>query len=531
MWEKLRKIKFVNIFWSLFYGLIFLVLLNNGFNYLDPDLGWHLKVGQEISLNRQVPSVNHYNYTYTGNWVDHEWLSDLLSYLAFNNWGYEFLVFFFAALITLTFIILNIFVSKKLSDKTLFPFIAIFQLLGIFASLPHFGVRMQGFGVLFLLLLLIIIDLYDRRGEKRYLFFLPLIFLFWANLHASFILGLFICFAWLGIRIGERLLLLAKNRLHFLKLDKVLSADKIKHFFYFTLLSLGATLINPYTYKLYSFLGGYKNRAYLSLIQEWLPQYRFPLHYDQLIYLALGAVVLLFTIYQALKKQNKIELWPFFLTFLFLILSFKSKRHFPLFVIASFLPLISFYGNFFKGLNIKGYQHLLRGLVILCLLLVGLSQALSINFIKQPFTSFCGNYPCQAVEFIKNNNEYQQSNLLNAYDWGGFLIWTMPEKKIFIDGRLPQVKYANKTFIEEYRRFFKEKEDKTNLLNQYNIDLVLIRTKEEPLQLKKWEKVFFQIKSEKLNAKNYLRDYLEASSEWKQVYQDKTASIYERLPL
>ncbi|MDI3496164.1 MAG: hypothetical protein PWQ35_185 [Patescibacteria group bacterium] len=531
MWEKLKKVKFVNIFWVLFYSLIFLVLVNTGFNYLDPDLGWHLKVGQEIAINRQVPTVNLYNYTYTGNWVDHEWLGDLLAYLAFDNWGYEFLVIFFAALITFTFIILNLFIYKSLNKKTIFPFVAIFQLLGIFASLPHFGVRMQEFGVLFLLLLLIIIDLYSRSGKRKYLFFLPLLFLFWANLHASFILGLFICFAWLGIKIGERILLFKKNNLYFLKLDKALPIYQIKHFFYFTLLSLGATLINPYTYKLYSFLGGYKNQAYLSLIQEWLPQYRFPLHYDQLIYLALGTIVLLFVTYRAFKRKDKIELWPFFLTFLFLILSFKSRRHFPLFVVASFLPLISFYSDFFSGLSLKSYRGFLKALTILCLLLVILNQALSINFITQPFSSFCNRYPCAAVDFIKENDEYKQAKLLNVYDWGGFLIWTLPEKKIFIDGRLPQVEYNGKTFIEEYRRFFNKEEDKAYLLNQYGIDLVLLKSSEEPLRLKKWERIFFQIRKEQLNSKNYLRDYLEIAPEWEQVYQDETALIYKRRAL
>ena len=76
MLKVFNKIPFKAVFWIFFYFFIFCLLLRNGFSYLDPDFGWHLQVGKEIALSAQGPSQNIYNYTYTGTWVDHEWLSN-----------------------------------------------------------------------------------------------------------------------------------------------------------------------------------------------------------------------------------------------------------------------------------------------------------------------------------------------------------------------------------------------------------------------------------------------------------------------
>lgn len=527
MLEMLKKIKFVNIFWILFYILIFFVLLKNGFSYLDPDFGWHIKAGEEVFINKAAPSLNHYNYTYTGNWVDHEWFSNLLTYLGYKHFGYLFIVAFFSLVALSIFVFLNILAYKKFSKKSIFPVLVFLQFLGILASSPHFGVRIQEFGVLFLLLLLVILDNYNRTKKNKYLFLMLPLFLVWANFHASFLLGIFLIFSWFGVKLIERIIY-KKWNLYLFNFDKVLSLPALFKFLVFAFLSLIMTLINPYGLKLFSFLGGYSNKAYLYLIQEWLPQYSFPFHYDQLVYLALGATALIFSFYFSLKKKNKIEIWPFFLTFLFLVLSFKSRRHFPLFVIASFLFMTSFYSDFLGEIKIKAYDASLKALTILCFILIIFSQIISINLIKNPFSGFCNAYPCLAIDFVKSDSKYLNGNMLNAYDWGGFLIWAFPEKKLFIDGRLPQVEFAGHSFIEEYRRFFLKNENQKDLLNQYEINLVLIRNKDYFVSPKKLEKLFFQIEEKNLNKKNYLREYLNNSSDWELVYSDDVSSVYYR---
>lgn len=524
MWQTItktiNKLKFVHVFWTVFYLLFLVILINNGASYLDPDFGWHLKVGQEIATSGQVPHANLYNYTYTGNWVDHEWLSNLVLYKTYSFAGYNTILFIFAALIILTLILLNFFVYKK--NKSDFGLIAALQAIGILASTPHLGVRMQESALIFILLLLLIINYYQKSKNWKILISLPIIFFLWASLHASFLIGFFILFSWIGIKLLENVSPIKKVK--FLDLSELL---KLKTIYYFIIASIGsliATCLTPYGLNLYSFLVGYKNKAYLSLIVEWLPQSALPLNLLQLIYLALGSIAIFFYTYERLKNKEKINIWKIFLPIIFLILSFKSKRHFPLFFIASFELMTDIFTAYFKDIKLP-YTKYLKWLLVFCLILVLFLKSLQLKNISNPFESFCNNYPCRAVNFLNNNPQYKDNNIFNEYVWGGFLIWAMPDKKIFIDGRLPQVAFSKWTFVEEYHNFISNENDIPDKLKEYNIRLVLIKTKEEHYIAKWWEKLFVPIKTNS-NSGNKLAEYLNKTTSWKIIYQDEVAKIY-----
>lgn len=524
MLKIIKKINFLHLFWTLFYALIFLILLNGGFSYLDPDLGWHLKVGEGMSESRLVPEANIYNYTYTGNWVDHEWLSNFLLYQVYDKWGYEAVVAIFALVITLVFIGLNLFVRRFYGKKPNPYILALLQLFAVLASLPHFGVRIQELSLLFLFLQLVILELYSRSKKTSYLIlFIPLFYL-WANLHASFVLGLGILFLYLLIKITERLFSGRKISELLLKTPTLKNKD-IAYFIIFSLLSLASTMGTPYGLKLYGFLSGYRNSSYLFMIQEWLPQYFYPFHYDQLAYLALGGSALVAVTMLAFKREEKVNLWHYVLSVLFLLLSFKSRRHFPLFTVASFYFVSSFFFNFFKPIKRIAYGSYLKALLLICLFLVIVSKALYLERVKDPFTSFCDSYPCQALDYLQNNPEYLRGNIYNNYDWGGYLIWTMPNKKLFIDGRLPQVEINGTTFIEEYWSFYIEDGVADKKFNVYDVETVLLKKSKEKPKPKNWEKFIFGLRGQRVG-KNYLKSYLSESESWDMVFEDEISQIY-----
>ena len=102
----MKNNKFSIIIQILFYILVFSFLLNHSFKYLDPDLGWHLKVGQQILEEKAVPGSELYDYTLENKtWVDHEWLLNVFSYWVYDKFGYISLNIFFALLITIILII------------------------------------------------------------------------------------------------------------------------------------------------------------------------------------------------------------------------------------------------------------------------------------------------------------------------------------------------------------------------------------------------------------------------------------------
>lgn len=524
-----KKINFILIFWILFYFFVFGLLLRNSFSYLDPDLGWHLKVGEEITQSGSVPHANLYNYTYTENWVDHEWLVNLISFEVFDAFGYFGLSIFFALIILVTLVLLNLY-SRRYFPKCPELLMMVIQLSGLIACLPHFGVRMQEFSFLFLLLELWIITEFNRTGKWRYLLFLLPLFYLWSNMHGSFLLGLAILIIWPVIKFFEKYLDTTRFKKLFL-VTRIMEPFERKQYFLIVLSVMLITFLTPYGFELYSFLGAYSNTFYLNIIQEWLPQFSFPYEYSQLLYLVMLVMIFMADLYLVfIKKSRRVNLWNIVIVFVFIFLSFQSRRNFPLLFIVSFLYVIENMYEFFdlKEFKKRHIREELKYFILLCLLCSSLWQLYSFKIVSDPFVSYCNKYPCGAVNFFQLHPEFRDLNILNEYNWGGYLIWQYPEKKLFIDGRLPQAEFAGHTYLEEYLEFYKRDADFAKKLNEYQIALVLIKTKDDKIIAKKWEKILFWINDEDLVIPNNLRAYLNGSGEWQLIYKDELASVYKK---
>ncbi len=525
MVKLLKKIRFVQVFWFFFFLFLFFLILRNSLNYLDPDLGWHLKVGQEISQTLAVPHANHYNYTFTGNWVDHEWLADFLMYEIYSRAGYLALNVIFSLLSLLTLIILAVFARRAWPGKSPAGALALFLFLGTLASLPHWGVRVQVVAPLFLLLVLIIIHSYNRTGRVRRLLWLWPLFFFWASLHASFLFGLFILFAWAGVKVVEKL---GQKWRPATKLDfrRILPSRKIVVFLLFALAAAGITMLTPYKFELYSFLSTYGQTFFMAHIQEWQSQITFPLFYWQLLYLVLAVAALSAYFYYGLKKKYfSLDLWKIFLLFLLFLMAFKSRRNFPLLFVSSLGFLTAVFASLFTwpaGPRLLsgrrfGDRFWLGFCLVVCLFLAVAGEAVKTNVFSDPFLFFGADYPRDAVDFLKIRGEYASAKLFNEYRWGGYLIWTDSERKLFIDGRLPQVGFAGHSFLEEYLEFFDSEAMAEEKLSQYDIKLVLLTAIDKPPEIKPWGK-----------KANYLRSYLDNSQAWALIFKDKTSVIYAR---
>ena len=529
--------RFYPVLWGLFYFFIFALLLRGSFSYLDPDFGWHLKVGEEIAQTWSVPNVNHYNYTFTGSWVDHEWLSNLAAYEIYSHFGYIALSVLFALLIVVVLIILNIWARRAYPESS--PFLIIFlQLLGVVAASPHFGVRMQESGLLFLVLILLVIFFYNKsRNWRLLLILLPLMYL-WACLHASFLIGFAILFFLVGVKIFEKIIFPYFKR-DWLDYSNIWKWREIAVFCAAVFGAVAVTLVTPYRLKLYSFLAGYKDNFYQAHIQEWLPQFYYPFNYGQLLYLALAAAAVFFYIYysQGKKRYWRLDIGTLGLAVVFIFLSFKSHRHFPLMFVVTFIFLVSTFSSLFKIPRQAGdlrqsswlNNYWLRGYILFCLFLIAGLQLAATNFTAVPFSSFRSEYPVGAVNFLRERPEYDSINIFNSYNWGGFLIWALPRRQLFIDGRLPQISYQGQTFLEEYFDFFQKGAGIPKKLEDYKIGLVLLPVKDEEVYAKRWEQILFGISNKNLLSHNYLRDYLNDSKDWQPIYYDRTAIIYSRV--
>jgi hypothetical protein len=167
-------------------GAYFLLLPLGGRLLNDPDSYSHLAVAHWIFEHRAFPNGDPFTHTMPGgHWVAFEWLSEVIYGAAFALNGWPAVVVLALAVIAATFGLLTRFLLRELPAATALLLVtASFTL-----TVPHLLARphLLAFPVLVLWAGTLLRAANERRAPPFML--LPLMIV-WANLHASFILGL-----------------------------------------------------------------------------------------------------------------------------------------------------------------------------------------------------------------------------------------------------------------------------------------------------------------------------------------------------
>lgn len=513
----------------------------NSTSYLDNDLGWHLRVGEEIWHTKQVPHYEQYVYPLEGRtWADHEWLTNLAMYLVFSYANYNALTFSFIVIIALTLLLITWWLkNEKFLKSTTNQWLYIgFLWFGLYSSLPHLGIRVQEITLLCFTILLILLHYFHKTNNKKILYFLPPLIYLWSNLHGGFMIAFLILGLWVAVHSTGKIL--QRYKTPYIDYQKLATIPQIKSVIIITIISLLSTLFTPYGIGLYSFLSDYTNTHYLTSIVEWLPLHYYPIMYNQIFYscLIISAVIItvLSTFFKFKNQQNKvitINLWEITLVTLFFILAFKSRRHFPLFFIVS-LPFIL---NFIQQ-NLQLSKRYLKTTILPTIFYIALGiHLINVNIIYyknirwniQPFSNsspYCATFACKAINYLKTNEGYQHLTIFNDYNLGGYLTYVWKEKQLFIDGRIPLHPINNQTLLEEYQDFYDPLKT-AQQLDRYEIQLVLLQ-KDREIKLNWLEKNFLGWKEEDFNQENHLVKYLNANHNWKIVFEDENSVIYTK---
>ena len=80
------------------------VFISSLYHPYDPDLGWHLKYGEYFFQNGKILKENIFSTDMVGyHWANSSWVTDLISYVTFNNFGFWGLSILSAAIVAITF--------------------------------------------------------------------------------------------------------------------------------------------------------------------------------------------------------------------------------------------------------------------------------------------------------------------------------------------------------------------------------------------------------------------------------------------
>jgi len=500
------------------YLIIFILFWIRGTVVLDPDFGWRLAGGQLI-LENGFPESDPFTYSMPSYpWVDHAWGQSVLFAFLYPIVGKIGLAALYALLALLSLKITNSIVSKEpgkdlsivykkslgfsFGDFSSFLFILSTSLLFVF-----FGIRAQVVTWVFTAVILKIV--LNQSFWKKYKFFLPAIFLIWANLHGGFMSGLSIL-----------LLVLLVRSFRVKKIDFVGLIIFV--------VSLLITLINPYDFGIWREVWSSISDSKLRwTIQEWMPTFTM-LNLPMVIMFSMSGVF-------AWKQRKNLKLEEFVLFLAFLVQGVSSKRHLPLFVIVS-LPIVThtiwaFYKQIkVDKLNLKrlyvAYKYAWIGVIIIVFTQTIFDHAEGFSLVEQNY------YPKGAVDYLKNN--LPEGEIFSEYGWGGYLIWKLPEKKVFIDGRMPSWRWEapngeTSSAFDDYNAMFREEGDYKEVFNNYGVTTVVWTKPEEDNALDD----FFEKSEDFLQKFGYKRKSLKLVNRleeegWSRVYEDNTSVVLKR---
>ncbi len=423
----------------LFIFAVFVILLSTTKLNGEDDLYWHMATGKFILANKYIPDTDVFGFVTGGMpWIPFEWLWDITAYLIFSFSNFTGLYIFTYILVILIFYLLYS-VMKKFGINTVAAVLFLFVVaLGIKYRI---GIKPQMFTYLFFILVLKIIT--DRKyfsvNIKR-LYFIPVIFLFWANIHMGVIAGMML---WGIFFISE--LWTYKNRVKIntgnfsVPTSKSLYTEGIV-----TVLALIAMMINPANIKTYLYSYSHTGMKLLDFIYEWFspfhPNYSGKLFIIIYIIFLAGIIPVLYYSFKQ-KDYFSIILIP-----VFIIYSIRAVRFTTDYILVSAIFIIvslnfilttkKYSFNFTK--NTKPLVYITGFILLVSIMITPDNRIFRIIGFNSAFGTglYEETYPVNMYSFIRENkiNEIGK-NPFQTLDNGGFFIWNFPGSKNFIDSR------------------------------------------------------------------------------------------------
>ena len=433
------------------WGLAAVAVLTVSHRFNDPDVWFHLKLGEIVWNTGSVPSADAFSYTAYGHpWIAHEWLAQLSVYAAYHFGGYAGLMLWLAGL-TATLLVLVYVLCYRYSGSALAAFMG--GLCAWFFATVGLAVRPLLLGHVFFVVELLVLESATR--DRRRLWFLPPLFAVWVNCHGSYFFGLGILGAyWVCTFLNGRWGLVTAEAW-----DR-----KARKFLTVILVLCGVALCcNPVGVRLltYPLNTLFQQPVDLNAVQEWMaPDLRSG---RALAMIAAAAGVLLLGILRRteLKLQELL-----FLAMAFGLATQHVRMLFLFGIVVSpilcrlIAPLIGRDGN---------REHPIANAVLMGMMAVAMAAAVPNTQGLQQQVRQCN--PAAAADYIRRAG--LRGPMLNEYVFGGYLIWALPEHKVFIDGRGDVYDWTG--VFAQYGRWATLAEDPRELLDRYGVQFCLLR--------------------------------------------------------
>lgn len=471
----------------------------------DAGIGWHIRTGQLIVATHRIPRVDPFSSSMAGKpWFAWEWLYDVIVGALKSSAGLNGVVWCNAVVIATVFAGMFQWLMKRGANVLLAVALV---LLSISASMIHFLARPHVVSWLFTLAWFAILDGSEREAfsgrsrRNRALWILPVLMLFWVNLHGGFVVGFILlgiywlsaCWTWWRMKQARIEDVLAK----------VVASRRAWQLLWAGVACAVVSLINPYGWSLHRHVFAYlSNRFLMNHIQEfqspdfhgWAQRCFLGLILVTVAALAIRGrnlraselLVVLFSIYSGLYAARNI---PIASVLLVMILA-------PLICSG---PLRGFLGRTsLLQSSLRGHLWPIIATIFTFVIALHGGRVASAQLMNAHFDA--KRMPIAAVDYIQQHG--LPGPVLSTDSWGGYLIYRVyPHNQVVVDDRHDL--YGD-SFFSSYLNLYRGEQSWQEFLRRHNAGCLLFPPKAAITSL------------------------LLADSDWKAVYRDDVAAIFVR---
>ena len=384
---------------------------------LAPGVWVHLRTGQWIFQNHALPRTGLFSQYSNSPWYDANWLFDLLLGLTYRIFGLRaiplLLVLLKVALAAATFLLAR---AGRADFWTAVVLSAAAQyVISGLQPLPC------AFSILFFAVELILLLRSRETGSAQSLNWLPLLFFVWASVDVRFLFGLVLLLLYL-IALGIEELIKSAG--------KSWISDRIRHVELkragiATLASLAATFATPNTIHLlprsYSTLYSHASLEYFAEMSAM--SFRHAQEFVLMLLVMAG--------FLSLGRLRSLDLFGLLTLVAGTAIAFRVQRDGWLAVLSAIAVIPA--GLLEREPLLKmskrqgAWAAALTALTLVCAVLFLPGNRVLMEKVGEA-------YPVKACDYIRNNNLPQP--LFNAYSWGSFLTWYLPQYPVAVDSRI-----------------------------------------------------------------------------------------------
>ncbi len=427
---------------------------------VDTDTWWHLRSG-EHTLTQGMIYADPFSFTKVDEpWINHSWGAQIILLAIWNLAGNFGLAIYVAALATA-----GMYLIYRMSPGSVY-LRAFTIVIGAAAAAVFWSPRPQMLSFFLSTLILYMLYLHKHRKIDR-LWLIPIIMGIWGNLHAGFSIGFIFLF---GSIAGEIL-----GNIFNPKGEASISWAGIRKLLIVTLASVAALVINPYGLQM---LAVPFQTIGIGALQNFIQEWNSPNFHERQTWPFIA--LLLGLLGAAGMSKKRLDVTDFVLASGTAFMALLAGRNIAVFAVVATPILTAHLDSLLteRGWVIQPVRRVtprmarLNIVLVTVVLLGALLKVLLVLDTKTVAQAQEDLLPVKVTEFLLENRP--SGPMFNSYNWGGYLMYFLPDEPVFVDGRTDL--YGDDFLTNVYVKAATASIGWQDILTQYGVRLAVIET-------------------------------------------------------